>query len=46
MAAKINVKGEVSAVCFDPPRPIDLKKGTWTNRPEAVTCKWCKRKME
>jgi hypothetical protein len=43
MAAKINALGDVSALCFKAPRAIDLKRASWTNRPEAVTCPKCKR---
>jgi hypothetical protein len=45
LATKINKDGGVSALCFDPPRAIDLTRATWTNRAAAVTCKWCKRKL-
>lgn len=31
----------VSALCFRRPRSIDLRRATWTNRDEAVTCKKC-----
>jgi hypothetical protein len=37
----ITVNGGVSAYCFRTPHSIDLRKGTWTNRPEAATCKKC-----
>lgn len=33
--------GNVSALCFAKPHPIDLSKATWTNRDEAVTYKKC-----
>ncbi|HXD04442.1 MAG TPA: hypothetical protein VN680_00205 [Burkholderiaceae bacterium] len=39
--AFIRDDGAVSAQCFDPPRPIDLKKELWTNRLKAVTCQRC-----
>lgn len=41
MAAKIRSDGHVSALCFDPPRAIDLRRACWTMRPEAVTCPRC-----
>ncbi len=37
----VNDKGGVSPVCAERPRAIDLKRATWTNRWEAVTCKKC-----
>lgn len=33
----------VSALCFNSPRPINLKLALWTLRNEAVTCPKCKR---
>lgn len=33
--------GNVSALCFKKPRPIDLKKAMWTTRDDAVTCPAC-----
>lgn len=40
-AAKIAANGNVSALCSDPPRKINLKRALWTLRWEAVTCKKC-----
>ena len=40
-AAKISNRGDVSALCFEAPRPINLKRALWTNRENAVTCKRC-----
>lgn len=40
-AAKINADGGVSLLCADEPRAINLKRVTWTNRNEAVTCPQC-----
>lgn len=37
----INPRGGVSALCFAKPRAIDMKRATWTNRDEAVTCPKC-----
>lgn len=35
--------GAVSALCYNPPRPINLNRGqTWTLRPEATTCRRCR----
>lgn len=42
MAAKINEAGNVSALCYARPRAIDLRKASWTIRPEAVTCRKCR----
>ena len=39
--AKVNDLGQVSALCFKAPRPINLKRALWTNRREAVTCRKC-----
>lgn len=33
--------GDVSPVCADVPKAINLKTATWTLRWEAVTCKKC-----
>lgn len=45
MADKIREDGAVSAVCFMTPRPIDMKRSTWTIRAEAVTCPKCIKAM-
>lgn len=43
MADKVNgATGDVSALCFDTPRSIDMKKESWVLRPGAVTCVACK----
>ena len=34
--------GNVSPICADPPRKINLTKETWTIRKQAVTCKQCR----
>jgi hypothetical protein len=41
MANLFGPNGEVSALCFPRPRPIDLRRATWTLRWEAVTCERC-----
>lgn len=41
MAGKTRGDGAVSPRCAKVPRPIDLKRETWTLRPEAVTCPQC-----
>jgi len=38
----INDEGGVSALCSATPKPIDLRRATWTNRDDAVTCPRCK----
>lgn len=41
----IGPNGEVSALCFATPRPIDMRpssKETWTTDDRAVTCPKCK----
>lgn len=42
----VDEHGNVSALCYARPRPIDLSKATWTNRDEAVTCRRCLALME
>jgi hypothetical protein len=38
----IRSDGQVSALCFEPrPHSIDLRRASWTNRREAVTCPKC-----
>jgi hypothetical protein len=41
MAALISRTGGVSPLCASTPRRINLKRATWTNRAEAVTCQRC-----
>ena len=41
----ISDDGQVSALCFARPRPIDLRRASWTNRREAVTCPKCLRSL-
>ena len=40
-AAKIRDDGAVSALCYRPPRKLNLATASWTNRPQAVTCVKC-----
>lgn len=40
-AAKSDGRGNVSALCFEQPRPIDLSVALWTIRDDAVTCEKC-----
>ena len=40
-AKLISEAGDVSPLCAKTPKPINLKKESWTNRDEAVTCKKC-----
>lgn len=46
MGGKVSPEGNVSALCYDPPRAIDLKKESWVLRPRAVTCQKCKAIMK
>jgi hypothetical protein len=41
-AAKINENGDVSALCFEPPRAINMKTQTWTLTDRFVTCGHCR----
>lgn len=41
MARLVDEQGNVSPLCASTPRKLDLRRETWTNRPEAVTCKNC-----
>lgn len=45
MAGIINRDGGVSPLCANKPKVIDLKKATWTNRREAVTCPRCLKRL-
>jgi hypothetical protein len=48
-ADKINERGQASALCFDPPRAINLKIAKYVFAPEndpEVTCKKCLKLME
>jgi len=42
MGKFISSEGDVSPLCAQSPRAINLKKAPWTNRAEAVTCRRCK----
>lgn len=49
LANKINNYGQASAICFDPPRAIDMSRATWVFAPEnyeAVTCPRCRKIMQ
>ena len=41
LAKLISSIGNVSPLCAKKPRKLRMPKETWTNRPEAVTCKKC-----
>lgn len=43
---KVNARGQVSALCFDPPRAINLEQEIWTLSDEAVTCPSCLKAMK
>lgn len=42
MAAKMNDRGEVSALCYKTPRAIDLAKASWVLEIDRATCPRCK----
>jgi hypothetical protein len=41
MADLVNAHGEVSPLCADVPRAIDLRRETWTLQRTATTCESC-----
>ena len=41
----IDSNGHCSALCYQRPRLIDLRKALWTIRDEAVTCRKCLNKI-
>jgi hypothetical protein len=45
-ARLIDRAGNVSPICADPPRKINLTKETWTIRKQAVTCKQCRTRLK
>jgi len=45
LAGSVSPCGDVSAVCFKKPRPIDMKRATWTTSTDLVTCKRCLAKL-
>lgn len=45
-AKKMNALGQVSALCFVRPRPIDLKRASWTLRDEDTTCPKCRKLID
>lgn len=47
-ADKVGPNGEASALCFDPPRPIDVRPGskvTWSLRDATTNCPECLAKI-
>lgn len=46
MAHLINQNGDVAALCSKTPRPINMKRATWTTDINAVTCAACKKKPQ
>lgn len=38
---KVDEKGRVSALCFAEPRPIDMRRASWTLADAFVTCPKC-----
>jgi hypothetical protein len=46
-AIMITWNGEqVSPLCSDRPKPINMVRDTWTINPVAVTCKKCARRLK
>jgi len=45
-ARLMNPSGGVSPACAKRPYTINLKRATWTNRDEAVTCPRCLKAMK
>lgn len=41
LAGKINAAGQVSALCFDPPKPIRLAVASWVAQGKHASCKKC-----
>lgn len=46
LAAKMDQFGNASALCFEIPRRVNLKREIWTTQPKAVTCPKCKKLLE
>ena len=38
---KVDQQGRVSALCFKTPRPIDMRRASWTLADAFVTCPKC-----
>jgi hypothetical protein len=43
MAGAMRDDGAVSALCYERPRPISLRRASWVMRAEDVTCPKCLR---
>lgn len=43
--AKLISEAGVSALCFERPHAIDMRRTSWTTDPDAVSCKACKAKL-
>lgn len=46
LGKKVNARGQCSALCFDPPRAINMKRESWTLDESAVTCSDCRSVIE
>jgi len=44
--ALVSASGAVSPLCAARPRAIDLRRASWTNRKEAVTCARCRKALK
>lgn len=45
-AKHVNENGDVSALCYNRPRKINLAKANWTLRADLVTCPKCKARFK
>ncbi len=45
MAKLFSQDGDVSPLCADKPRKLNLKRELWTITPTAVTCRKCKSRL-
>ncbi len=43
MAAKVNANGDMSALCSPTPRPINMRRASWSLQSRFVTCRKCAR---
>lgn len=43
---KVNPAGGVSALCFSTPKPINMKRESWTTSDAGVTCPKCRALIE
>lgn len=46
MADKVRADGEVSALCYARPRPINMDRASWTFTRRFVTCRACQERWD